>query len=199
MNVVTVPSFIRLYIDSNDALPVLIEGNGSERRYFVLETSTDKKQNLDYFARVRAAIDGDEMAALLDYLETYDPADAGLDWADVRTAPETAERKIMAGHSMRPPMWRLQDVLRDGRVTLIVDGQPETFEGDKAGLRVPRTAFRDYIGAVGDKRRAEDHDVPGMFARLFPGHILGEGQGKVGSSTNSRWFNFPPQVLGSVS
>lgn len=198
LNVVTVPSFIRLYIDSNDALPVLIEGNGSERRYFVLETSKAKKQKLPYFAGVRVAIEGDEMAALLDYLETYNPADAGLDWADVRTAPETQERKLMGWHSMRPPMRRLLDVLRDEEVTLSVSGQPETFQRDGKGLKVPRGAFREYINAAGDKRRAEDSDVPAMFERLFPDYVLGEGQGKVGSAANGRWYHFPPDVLGDV-
>lgn len=198
LNVVTVPSFIRLYIDSNDALPVLIEGNGSERRYFVLETSTAEKQNLPYFARVRAALEGDEMAALLDYLETYAPADAGLDWADVRTAPETAERKVMGWHSHRPPVRRLLEVLRDEEVTLIVDGCPETFQRTEEGLKVHRGAFRDYIANAGDKRRAEDRDVAGMFARLFPGKVLTEGQGRVGTVANARWWCFPPEVLGDV-
>lgn len=198
LNVVTVPSFIRLYIDSNDALPVLIEGNGSERRYFVLETSTAEKQNLPYFARVRAALEGDEMAALLDYLETYDPADAGLDWADVRTAPETAERKVMGWHSHRPPVRRLLEVLRDEEVTLIVDGCPETFQRTEEGLKVHRGAFRDYIANAGDKRRAEDRDVAGIFARLFPGKVLTEGQGRVGTVANARWWCFPPEVLGDV-
>lgn len=196
MNVVTVPSFIRLYIDSNDALPILIEGNGSERRYFVIETSTAEKQNLDYFAKVRAAIEGDEMAALLDHLERYEPASAGLTWADVRTAPETAERRLMGWHSMRPPMRRLLDILRDGTVELPVNGIPETFAADAAGLRVPVPAFREYIAAAGDKRRAEDSDVAGMFAKLFPGVELLERRGRVGRAQNDRWWLFPVAVLG---
>jgi len=196
MNVLTVPSFIRLYIDSNDSLPILIEGNGSERRYLVMEISTAEKQNLTYFSNLRAAMDGAEMAGLLHYLEQYDPASAGLSWDDVRTAPETAERLIMAGHSMRPTMWRLQDVLRDGKVTLMGADGPETYESTQEGLRVPCTAFRNYIAEAGDRRRAEDRDVPGMFVRLFPGYVLGEGQGRVGDSDNTRWWDFPPDVLG---
>lgn len=198
MNVLTVPSFIRLYIDSNDTLPILIEGNGSERRYHVMEISTAEKQNLAFFADVRAAMDGAEMAGLVHYLERYDPASAGLSWDDVRTAPETAERKLMGWHSMRPPMRRLLDVFRDGEVTLRVEGSDETFTADAVGLRVPRAAFREHIGAVGDKRRADDSDVAEMFARLFPDHVLGEGQGRVGSLKDARWWLFPVGVLGDA-
>lgn len=194
LNVVTVPSFIRLYIDSNDALPVLIEGNGSERRYFVLEVSTAEKQRLDYFAKVRAAIEGDEMRGLLAYLESYDPANAGLHWDAVRTAPETPERALMGWHSMPAPMRRLADVLKDGEVTLRVSGEEYTFTADAEGLKVPVAAFRDYVAAVGNRHRAADGDVPAMFDKLFPGVVLKEGKSTIGPMENGRWWQFPPEV-----
>lgn len=198
MNVLTVLSYIRLYIDSNDSLPILIEGNGSERRYFVMEISTAEKQNLEYFANVVAAMDGKEMAGLLHFLEQYDPASAGLTWDAVRTAPETAERKLMGWHSMRPPARKLLEVLLEGKVMLTVAGELEEFTANADGLKVPRATFRDHIAAFGDKRRADDSDVVGMFERLFPGVALLEGQGRVGTATDTRWMLFPSEVLGDA-
>ncbi len=198
MSLITVPSFIRLYFESNNAAPVMIENNGSERRYFVMEICDSEVKNEAFFNSVNAAIIGDEMAGLLHFLEQYDPASVGLKWEAVRTAPETAERKLMGWHSMRPPTRRLLDVLRDGQVTLMVEGSLETFTADAVGLRLPRAPFRDHIAAVGDKRRAEDSDVAAMFARLFPDQVMGEGQGRVGSVKDARWWLFPVGVLGDA-
>lgn len=196
MNVVTVPSYLRMYFDSNDALPILIEGNGSERRYFVIETATTHQRDLEYFKTLRATINGDEMAGLLHYLEGYDPASAGLTWDDVRDAPQTVERDVMALHSMSAPMRRLSDVLKDGQVTLWFDGGPETYVADGGGLKVPLTAFRDFIAQAGNKHHAEDSDVKGMFKRLHPGLELEERQGAVGAQSNVRWWRFPATVFG---
>ncbi|WP_168175256.1 primase-helicase family protein [Thioclava sp. F28-4] len=195
MSAITVPSFTRFYFDSNDAVPVLIEGNGSERRYFVLKVNAAEKGNTGFFDALTRAIEGQEMGHFLAYLETYDPASAGLSWADVRTAPETPERRVMAWHSMRPAVRALLDVLRDGEVTLKVDGLPETFTANGDGLRVPVAGFRDFIKVAGNKNNAEDSDVAAMVKQIF-GIELETGQGKVGSSTNTRWWHFPPEVLG---
>lgn len=196
MPVTTVQSYMRFYFDSNDAVPVLIENNGSERRYFVILFSDARKQDLDYFRDVRAAIEGDEMAALLDYLEGYEPASAGLTWDSVRTAPETVERVKMGVHSMRGPIRRLKEVLEEGEVTLQGPDGPETYVANAEGLKVPLALFRDFIAAAGDKRRAEDSDVEGMLNRLFPGVVPETGQGRVGTHENKRWWRFPPETLG---
>lgn len=196
MNLTTAPSYMRMYFDSNDAVPVLIENNGSERRYFVLRFSDAEKQDLEYFGKVREAIEGDEMRALLSYLEEYSPASAGLTWNDVRTAPETPERVVMGEHSMRPAMRRLKEALAEGEVTLPTPEGPETYCATAEGLRVPCAAFREYIVAAGDKRRAEDADVEGMFARLFPDAVVAHGQGTVGSFDNKRWWLFPAESIG---
>jgi hypothetical protein len=196
MNVITVPSYLRMYFDSNDALPILIEGNGSERRYFVIETATTYQRDLEFFKTLRAAINGDEMAGLPHYLEGYDPASAGLSWDDVRDAPQTAERDIMAAHSMSGPLRRLQDVLQDGEVMLYFDGSPETYVADGDGLKVPLKAFRDYIAQAGPKHHAEDADVVGMFKRMHPGVELEQKQGTVGAQGKVRWWRFPASVIG---
>lgn len=196
MSLVTVPSYMRLYFDSNDKVPVRIEGNGSERRYFVIRFSDEKKQDLDYFAKVREAIDGDEMSAFLHFLEEYEPASAGLTWNDVRTAPETAERVEMGVDSMRPAMLRLKEILEDGEVTLREPEGLQTYTADDAGLRVPVAEFRQHIQEAGDMRDAEDRDFVEMFSRLFPGVDVNTGQGKVGGHSNKRWVLFPPEALG---
>lgn len=196
MNVETAPSYTRFYFDSNDAVPVLIEGNNSERRYFVIRFSDVKMGDEDYFNKLHEAIEGEEMAALLDYLMKYEPASAGMSWNDVRTAPETSERNVMGWHSMSAPMRRLKEVLADGEVTLRMENGLETFATARSGLRVPMAAFRDYVASIG-KGRAEERDVPAMFKRLFPDLDLIESRGRVGSDKNGRFWEFPPAALGA--
>ncbi|MCL6283629.1 DUF5906 domain-containing protein [Ruegeria sp. 2012CJ41-6] len=195
LSLVTVPSFTRFYFDSNDAVPVLIENNGSERRYFVLKFNPEKHGDTGYFEDLTKAIEGDEMAYLLDYLERYDPASAGKSWADVRTAPETPERKVMGWHSMRPAQRRLLTVLRDREVTLRVGGYDETFVPGQDGLRLPKAAFRTYIEAMANKHDADDVDVVAMVRRLF-GVEITEKRGKVGDNSDMRFWVFPPEILG---
>lgn len=198
LNVITAPSYVRLCMVSNGDLVVMIEGNGSERRFFVVEISNAEKQKIDFFAKVHEAINGDEMAGLLDYLERYDPASAG-GWDAVRTAPETAERKLMGWHSMRASARKLLEVLKDGEVTLNIEGMLMRFTADADGLRVPVTAFRDYIHAAGDRRRAEDGDVETMFARYWPGVELIKGRSDISTDgqalKGTRWWLFPSAAL----
>ncbi len=197
MNVETVPSYTRFYFDSNDAVPVLIEGNNSERRYFVIRFSDAKMGDQDYFKKLHQVIEGEEMAAFLDYLMKYEPASAGLSWSDVRTAPETRERNVMGWHSMPATLRRLKEVLEDGEVTLRMENNVETFVTVDGRLRVPITPFRDHIGSLG-KGRAEDRDVQAMFERLFPELKLIEGRGRVGDDANGRYWEFPREALGVV-
>ncbi|MEM6635541.1 MAG: primase-helicase family protein [Pseudomonadota bacterium] len=197
MNVETVPSYTRFYFDSNDAVPVLIEGNNSERRYFVIRFSDAKMGDQDYFKKLHQVIEGEEMAAFLDHLLQYEPASAGMSWNDVRTGPETPERNVMGWHSMPATLRRLKEVLGDGEVTLRLENTVETFVTVDGRLRVPITAFRDHIGSLG-KGRAEDRDVPAMFERLFPELALIEGRGRVGDDANGRYWEFPREALGVV-
>ena len=197
MSLFTAASFTRYYVDSNDAVPVLIENNGSERRYFVLQFRDVMQGDKEYFNEVHAAINGDEMQALLAYLEEYEPpASAGLTWDDVRTAPETPERVKMGVKSMGPALHRLRETLIEGEVTLSTSEGLETFTANENGFRVPQALFRDYIAAAGDKRDTEDRDVLGMFAQLFPEAEVVSKQGKVGGLDDTRWWQFPPEVIG---
>lgn len=187
----TAMSFLRMYFDSNEKVPIRIEGNGSERRYFVLKVSDARQKDSKYFTELRTAIDGDEMAAFLHYLELYSPADAGFTWNDVREAPETPERLEMAGHSMNPAMRRLKEVIEDGEVTMRgEDGARETYLAKDGKLRVPRAHFRGYIGEVADARNSDETDIAAMYTHLRPKGCWSEGRGKVGLCNNVRWVEF---------
>jgi len=195
MNIMTAPSYMRLYFDSNDEVPILIEDNGSDRRWFVMEISEEVKQDEAYFTALRAAMNSDEMAGFLHHLEQFNPADAGFTWTSVMKAPETEERRIMREKSRSEPMQRLIDVLNDGEVTLRVSGELDTFIADRNGLRVPVAAFREYLRE--GSRFRNRLDVYEMFGRLHPGVELNCGQGVCGGSNNTRWIEFPLGVLGA--
>jgi len=96
LSVMDMPSFLRVYFDSNEDLVVPIEGNGSERRYLVMKVSDHRVGDKAYFQKLHRQIKGPEMQAFLHKLMHYVPEDHGFTWDDVREAPATPERNKMA-------------------------------------------------------------------------------------------------------
>ena len=200
MNLTTAQSFIRMFIDSNSDIPVRIDMDGSERRWFVMEIDNRMKGDKAYFNELRDAIDGDEIAAFLAYLEIYNPADHGYTWSDVKKAPATAERVTMQAHSLSAVARRLDDVLQDGGVTMWVDGEMASYPSETDlkftdGLRVPEAAFKEHLR---NGERSGRIDLDKMLQALRPGAVLKTGKGRVGDRDNGRWVEFPAGVLGPI-
>lgn len=76
------PSFLRVFMTTNEdwAIPA----GTDERRYLVVDVSEKYKQDHEYFAALRAEIEGDGAGAYLAFLQSLDISDF-----DVRDVPQT--------------------------------------------------------------------------------------------------------------
>ncbi|GGO50309.1 Bifunctional DNA primase/polymerase, N-terminal [Roseovarius pacificus] len=164
---IEMPSFMRYCFDSNHPDAMHTEGNGSERRYCVLHVSNARKGDLAYFKALREQIDGDGIKALFRELMTYDPADAGMQWSDVFTAPVTSDRTDMERETMRPVYRAFARMVEDGEF-VHKDGS-ETFRFDltEGQTRIPKAMLRAFVERHGDSRQAGETDPERVFERLF--------------------------------
>jgi hypothetical protein len=166
---VQMKSFTRFFFDSNNERVVPIDGNGSERRYLVLEVNDDYKNDADYFTGIYGEIDGQGIAALMWELKNYDPATDQLSWADLRTAPGTPERRKMRWHSMRPAERALIQIFEDGEVTLKDENGDGRFYRFKEGapIRLPQAELRRHLTPFINKYDGRDGDIVKLMEDLF--------------------------------
>jgi Family of unknown function (DUF5906) len=113
------PKFVNLFQTVN-RLKILIASNADwvvpvthdERRYFVLDVSDEKRGDREYFRKLYAAIEGDELPAFLDFLLKMD-----LSGFDHRNPPHTAalNRQKLVGADSVAKFWL--DCLTDGVIS----------------------------------------------------------------------------------
>ncbi|MGR3608144.1 MAG: primase-helicase family protein [Sulfitobacter sp.] len=167
--VVPLQSYTRFYFDSNNQRVVPIDGNGSERRYLVMEVNDDRMNDTEYFDPIYAELNGDGIAALAWELESYDPATDGLRWQDVRTAPDTPERRKMRWHSMRPVERALLRLIEDGGVTMKTEsGQTFRYKFEVGQpIRLPQAELRRFLGSSINRHEAKEGDIESLMKDLF--------------------------------
>lgn len=201
MNMFEVESYLRLYIEGNSKNVVMIEGNGSERRYFVFEMSSERKGDKSYFDKLYGHINGEQMKAFLYYLESYQPAEHGFEWGDVRIAPATPERKMMQFHTMRASARGLLNLFESGE--LMTERFGEIKFVDSKIVRVPISDVKEYLKYSGNKFNADDGDpvalMQGMFGEVlevggvvYQTAVTGQGALEKDDGLNVRWVEFPP-------
>ncbi len=83
IDAVEMRSFARILVTSN--ADWVVPATPGERRYFVLDVSSERAKDTTYFGAIRAEMSDGGPAALLHYLQNFD-----LRAFDVRTPPETA-------------------------------------------------------------------------------------------------------------
>ena len=173
--VVQMPSYTRLFFDSNNERVVPIDGNGSERRYLVMEVNDDHKNDAAYFDPIYSELNGEGISALAWELMNYDPATDNMRWQDLRVAPDTPERRRMRWHSMRPVERSIIRMIEDGMVVMrSASGQTfrYTFEPGKP-IRLPQPELRLHLASSMNRHEARDGDIKelfeGMFGETVPG------------------------------
>lgn len=172
--VVQVNSFTRFFFDSNNDRVVPIDGDGSERRYLVMEISDSRYGDKAFFDALYRDIEGDGIEALLADLLSYDPSADGLDWSQLRIAPDTEERRLMRWHSMRPVERALLKVFEDGELTIrAANGETYryVFEEDEA-IRIPTSELNDYLRASTNRYEAKEGDVRLLMESVFGTEII---------------------------
>ncbi|MCI5095235.1 MAG: DUF5906 domain-containing protein, partial [Rhodobacteraceae bacterium] len=172
--VVQMQSYTRFYFDSNNDRVVPIDGNGSERRYLVMEVNDDHKNDTAYFDPIYDELNGAGIAALAWELQHYDPQTDGLRWQDVRSAPDTPERRQMRWHSMRPVERALIRLIEDGGVTMKTEsGQTFRYEFEEGEpIRLPQAELRRHLGSSINRHEAKEGDIESLMKDLFGETVL---------------------------
>lgn len=92
VDVESYPNYVHMVMASND--PHVIRASGDERRYFVLEMNSAKKQNTKYFKAIQEQMEDGGYEALLYFLQEIDLSDF-----QVRDVPQTGalqEQKLLS-------------------------------------------------------------------------------------------------------
>lgn len=107
---ITVPDFSRIIMASNKDGIVSIEED--ERRYFYLEVSEERKQDQEYFGKLRDLIDNGQLAGkLLDLLQRWDINDF-----NPRVVPKTQALTDQKINNLAPLARWLFECLQDERI-----------------------------------------------------------------------------------
>ncbi len=224
---IIMPSYTRFIFDSNYERVVPIDGNGSERRYLVMEISDAHKDDHEYFDKIYKEIEGDGFAALLWELENYRPEDHGQKWSDLRTAPHTPERRKMHWHTTSRVKRAVVRMIEDGGVTMKTEsGQTFRYNFETGGMfRLPQAELRRFLRSSMNEYDAKDGDILELMSELF-GETVTDDDGQVYATcsthrgaieceeyssefegdewkpikrTGVRFFEFPPvELLGSA-
>lgn len=132
------PNYTHLILASNESW--VVPAGMDERRFFVMEISDNRKQDLNYFKKLKQDLDDGGRENLLHFLMTYD-----LTEYEVRSVPQTKallEQKIL---SMEPHVQWLFEKMREER---IIRGDSEWRE------KVPKDRlYDDYINDLKDQGR----------------------------------------------
>lgn len=135
----------------------VVPADRHDRRFFVLDVSSDHARDSEYFARIRAALDDGGREHLLHYLQTYDLAEY-----DVRQIPATSaliEQKIST-YATEEEWWYAR--LARGAISEEL-GWPYTIE-----IHTLHDAYLRYAQAVGVQRRASLTAFARFLSRAVP-------------------------------
>ncbi|MGR3661242.1 MAG: primase-helicase family protein [Paracoccaceae bacterium] len=185
---IEMPSYCRFYFDSNSYLVVPIDGNGSERRYLVMQINEDHKEDKEYFKPLYEELNGAGMAALMWELQHYDPASDDMDWEMLRTAPDTPERRQMRWYSMRPAERKLIQVFEDGVLEVKAEsGKTYRYDMDaEKAFRIPIAELRKHLAMASNKYEAKDGDIVQMMEDLFGAVLIGADEKEIPTASLHR-------------
>lgn len=104
------------FVTNNDwAIPT--DDNADARRFLVLRAGNAQKQNSDYFAAIDTQMRNGGLEAMVYEFMHWNPADAGMSFDDLRSAPWTPARAEQASHSASAPKAALLQIVEDGFFT----------------------------------------------------------------------------------
>lgn len=160
-----VENHIHLVLCTNEQRAVYAQHD--ERRYAVLDVSPHRRENTEYFAKLKSWYEGGGAEALLQFLQQYDWTSVNL-----RIAPRTEallEQKLAS--------LPLIDRACYGMLQAGVVGSSRDWDAPQ-----PRTAFVDEVNAIRQKHEslATAEQVGKRLKVLFPGVISArESRGKI--------------------
>jgi hypothetical protein len=150
-------NYTHLLMSSNEHW--VVPAGADERRFFVLDVADAKKQDNQYFGRVRAALDGGGRESLLHFLLTLD-----LTAYDVRKVPQTEALREQKLFSMTVEQAWWLERLMDGRIT----AQSAEWSGSILKERIQADYLR-YAEAQRIMRRSSPTALGRFLNRVMPG------------------------------
>jgi hypothetical protein len=169
-----VPNRLKIVIASNNEW--VVPATADERRFFMLDVSPHRKADKPYWAKVNAAIEGDEIGALLDYLLNLD-----ISVFDHRNPPHTealGQQKLRGADSVQK-FWH--DCLREGAII--------GTSGDEWPVQVPtrylHDAYVDHAKKHGERYTLTASEMVKHLDRLWTGCAVRNKQPS-GKTTGTR-------------
>ena len=156
------PNRLKILMASNNDW--VVPASADERRYFVLDVPDTRKGDKAYFTALASAVEGDELAAFLDYLLKLD-----LSGFDHRNPPHTEglnKQKVIGGDSLQK-FW--MDCLTTATIVNaeIDDDWPESVRC--ADLH---SAYTEHAHAHGDRHPLTAEQLAIRLRKLCPGGKL---------------------------
>jgi hypothetical protein len=145
LEIVQCPSYTRFVFNSNMMHALHLEEN--DRRFVVYRASNKYRQNIAYFEALSKWCEKDGKRFFLQYLLDFKPEDVGLDWACLKTAPQTAAKRDQIEMSVENADSFFIDILKNGRITAsdhFMEGQNVSWSLTEESAINPKTLQTCY-------------------------------------------------------
>jgi hypothetical protein len=151
------PNRLKILMASNNDW--VVPASADERRYFVLDVADCRKGDKAYFAKLAAAIEGEELEAFLDYLLKFD-----LAGFDHRNPPHTdgLNRQKLIGANSLTQFWF--DCLSHGEIV----GTSISEWPEDVVVQVLHGAYCEFAATHGDRYPMTDARMAKELAGLLP-------------------------------
>ena len=178
VNSFQMPNRLKILMASNSEW--VVPASPDERRYFVLVVSDERKGDVAYFKELRAAIDGDELAAFVDELLQMDLAEF-----DHRNPPHTAglnKQKLIGGDSLQK-FWL--DCLTTGSIVNAAVGVdwPSSIACSEL-----QDAYLEHAHAHGDRYPLTEEQLGVRLRKLCPEEKLETNRPRAGDEKRPRRY-----------
>ncbi len=185
-------NYIRLGIATNErwTVPASLD---DERRFFVLDVTEERKQDLDYFAAIDDQMKAGGLEAMMYTLATFKPEDHDLNWDMLRKPPRTAALVDQALEGLQPYEKFFVGMVEDGgleenrnfeivEVVLNEDKPAEVYTSDI------RKHYNQYLFSVGGSSRFKigDNRAFGTAAKKYL-NVRQLGFVRAGGRTMRKW------------
>lgn len=162
VDVIEVPNMLKLVLMAN--ADWVVPATADERRYFVLDVPDARKDDFDYFNKLFAAIEGDELPAFLAHLKAMN-----LKGFNHRKAPDTkalSEQKIIGADALTKFM--LSCLEQGGIVgTEFDDHWPSSIE-----KQLFYRAYQDFAAGLGERYNMTDGLMVKRLKKIWPGGVV---------------------------
>lgn len=204
MDKIMVPNFTRYIFSSNQDHALHLEHG--DRRFLILRTTDQYKQNVEYFTNLKLWFAGDGASYMLHYLLNFKPETYGLSWHDLYNVPMTEAKQSQIALGRDPSEDFFIDILRHGRIPNLgpgdLDGNLEW--GLETELAIHPERFRALFDSylkhfMGSSYRYERQRWGLMFKRFFGGtptefsKVRRVGVGTDASGKSAKIIVMPPR------